>query len=214
MLIAGIDEAGRGPILGPMVMTICVIDSKDNDTLKKLGIKDSKRLTKKQREKLYLQIKKIVKEYHTTKIDAKDIDKQREKESLNYIEIKMMSKLINSLKRRPQYIYIDCPQISTETYKEKLYALLDYDTKLIVENKADSNHVVVSCASILAKIERDSYLDKYEKKLGFKIGSGYPHDKLTLKAIAKIEKKMPKIIRKSWQTYQNIKNSEKQKKLF
>jgi len=214
MLIAGIDEAGRGPVLGPMVMAIYVIDSSKNNELKKIGVKDSKLLTKRQRDIFYKKIKKIAKEYHSIQISANEIDKQREKDSLNYIEIKLAVKLINKLKHRPEYIYVDCPQTSTEKYKDKLYSLIDYDTKLIVENKADVNYLVVGAASIIAKVERDKELWKYEKDLGFKIGCGYPHDEITIKAIKEIEKTRPEIIRKSWQTYIDIKNKEKQNKLF
>jgi ribonuclease HII len=214
MLIAGIDEAGRGPVIGPMVMSICVIDSNDNAMLKKLGVKDSKQVPKDEREKLFKEIKHIAKEYHTLHISANEIDKQREKDSLNYIETKMAAKLINKLKCRPEYIYVDCPQTSTNKYKDNLYALIDLDTKLVVENKADINYVCVSAASILAKVERDSELEKTEKELGFALGCGYPHDEITLKALNKLEKFKPDFIRKSWQTYIDLQNKNKQKKLF
>jgi len=214
MLIAGIDEAGRGPVIGPMSMSICVIDSNDNAMLKKLGVKDSKQVPKEEREKLYKEIKKIAKEYHFIKIDADEIDKQRKKESLNYIETKMAAKLINKLKCKPEYIYVDCPQTSTDKYKQNLYALIDVDTKLVVENKADINYVCVSAASIIAKVERDLVLENMEKELGIELGCGYPHDAITLSAIKKLEKLKPEFIRKSWQTYIDMKNKEKQNKLF
>jgi len=214
MLIAGIDEAGRGPILGPMVMSIVVIDSKDNAMLKKIGVKDSKLIPEKKREELYLEIKKIAKEIHTTKITANEIDKQREKDSLNYIEVKMASKLINLLKTSPENIIIDCPQTSTDKYKEKVYALLNEHKKLTVENKADLNHISVGCASIIAKVERDRELHKLEKEIGIELGCGYPHDARTINAINQLEKTHPNFIRKSWITYQNLKEKNKQKKLF
>jgi len=214
MLIAGIDEAGRGPVLGPMLMAICVIDSKDNTMFKKLGVKDSKQVPKDDRERLYKEIKKSAIEYHHINIDANEIDKQREKESLNYIETKMAAKLINKLKNKVDYIYVDCPQTSTEKYKDNLYALIDIETKLVVENKADINYVCVSCASIIAKVERDAVLENLEKELGIELGCGYPHDETTLKAIKKLEKLKPDFIRKSWQTYLDLNNKEKQKKLF
>jgi len=214
MLIAGIDEAGRGPVIGPMQMCICVIDSNDNAMLKKIGVKDSKLLTKEQRDTLYIEIKKNAKEYHSISISANEIDQQREKDSLNYIEIKMQAKLINKLKTDVGAIYIDCPQTSLEAYKNKLYALIDKDVKLIVENKADLNYPVVSCASIIAKVDRDVEIERVQKELGFDLGCGYPHDEVTIKALKKLEKAKPEFIRKSWQTYIDFKNKEKQKKLF
>ncbi len=214
MLIAGIDEAGRGPVIGPMVMSICVIDSNDNDLLKRLGVKDSKLLTKNQRDTILKEIKRIAKEYHHIKIDADEIDKQREKDSLNYIEAKITAKLINKLKLKPEFVYIDCPQTSTDKYKEKLYALIDLDTKLIVENKADLNYICVGAASIIAKVERDLVIENTEKEVGFPLGCGYPHDEITIKAINRLDKIKPEFIRKSWQTYIDIKNKNSQKKLF
>ena len=213
MLIAGIDEAGRGPVIGPMVMSIVLIDVKDNDKLKKIGVKDSKLLTMDKREFLYEKIKKIAKETYTIKTSAKEIDTLRKRYSLNFIELKITSKLINKLKEKPDYIYVDCPQISTDKYKNNLYALIDYDTKLIVENKADLNYLCVSAASIIAKVERDNCIKEYEKELNLELGCGYPHDEKTINALTKLEKLKPEIIRKSWQTYINLKNKEKQNKI-
>lgn len=214
MLIAGIDEAGRGPVIGPMVMSIVVIDSKYSEKLKKIGVKDSKLLSKEDREKLYLEIKKIANEIHTIKINANEIDKKRLKYSLNEIEAKISIDLINKLKTDVKKIYIDCPQLSTEKYKEKIYAYLENHYELIVENKADFTYPIVSAASIIAKVERDFELNKIEKKYNLKLGCGYPHDKDTLNAINKLEKVYPNFIRKSWQTYIDLKNKEKQKTLF
>ena len=85
---------------------------------------------------------------------------------------------------------------------------------MIVENKADFTYPIVSAASIIAKVERDFELNKIEKKYNLKLGCGYPHDKDTLNAINKLEKVYPNFIRKSWQTYIDLKNKEKQKTLF
>ncbi len=214
MLIAGIDEAGRGPVIGPMVMSIVLIDSKYSDKLKKNGVKDSKLLNREERDELYLEIKKLAKEIHSIKINANDIDKKRLKMSLNEIESKISIELINKLKNIPAKIFIDCPQTSTEKYKDKIYAYLENHSELIVENKADFNYPVVSAASIIAKVERDNELTKVEKKYNLKLGCGYPHDKDTLKAINELEKVNPNFIRKSWQTYIDLKNKDKQKTLF
>ena len=136
------------------------------------------------------------------------------KDSLNFIELKITAELINKLKSCPDKIYVDCPQTNTESYKEKLEAYLDFDTKLIVENKADFNYPVVGAASIIAKVERDSEIKKLEKKHKLEIGTGYPHDQVTIKALKELDKLCPKEIRKSWSTYQTFKDNEKQKKLF
>ncbi len=214
MLIAGIDEAGRGPVVGPLVMAIYSIEIEKEEQLRKIGVKDSKLLTPEQRENLFPKVKKIAKEFYSKKVDAYKIDEMRKKDSLNFIELKITAELINKLKTAPDKIYVDCPQTNTESYKEKLEAYLDFDTKLIVENKADFNYPVVGAASIIAKVERDAEIKKLEKKYKIEIGTGYPHDPLTIKALKELDKMCQKEIRKSWSTYQNFKDKEKQKKLF
>lgn len=214
MLIAGIDEAGRGPVVGPLVMAIFSIDIEKEQELRKIGVKDSKLLSPEQREKLFPKLKKIAKEFYCKKIDAYKIDEMRKKDSLNFIELKITAELINKLKKTPDKIYVDCPQTNTESYKEKLEAYLDFDTKLVVENKADFNYPVVGAASIIAKVERDKEIKKLEKKYKLEIGTGYPHDPATIRALKELDKLCPKEIRKSWSTYQTFKDNEKQKKLF
>ncbi len=214
MLIAGIDEAGRGPVLGPMTLAITTIEITKEEQLKDLGVKDSKQLTKEIREKLYPQIKKIVNEYLIYKLDANEIDELRKKDSLNLIELKTSAKLLNDLKTKPEKVFVDCPDLNTSRYKNSLYAYLDFDTEIIAEHKADDKYPIVSAASILAKVDRDNYIAKMSKELNFDLGSGYPGDEITIKAITKLEKLAPNFIRKSWQTYIDLKNKEKQKKLF
>ena len=216
MYIAGIDEAGRGPVVGPMVMAIVSVTIENLQKLETMGITDSKLLSPAKREQLYKEIKAVADEVFVVKESAKDIDTKRKKYSLNIIEVKQGANLINMLKNVPKKIYVDCPDVNTGRYKETLYSYLDKHTDLVVEHKADYNYVVAGAASIIAKVERDNDIKELERKLKVRIGSGYPSDPRTKEFIHNCvrQNKVPDCVRKSWQTYTNAKNKIKQKTLI
>ena len=213
MLILGIDEAGRGSVIGPLVVGGVVIEEKDQEKLKKLGVKDSKLLSPRQRASLYPKVKEIAKDFVTIKISAEDIDKLREIKNLNKIEAEKMAEIIKFMKA--DKAYVDAPQVSTEKFKLYLLKLAQNHTEIIAENKADVKYPVVSAASILAKVERDQEIERIKKETGFDCGVGYSHD---AKAIAFVKKflnhpKFSKYIRHSWVTVSDLKSGKAQKTL-
>jgi len=215
MLIAGIDEAGRGPCVGPLVMAVTCIEKKQEQSLLELGVRDSKLLQKKKREEFFPKIKKIVKEYSFSKISASKIDTLRIRKSLNEIEAMMAGELLNSLKKKPDLVYVDSPDILEANFALRIKKYISFDIIIKAEHKADINYPVVSAASILAKVMRDNEIEKLEKKYG-KIGSGYSHDETTitfLKNYLHDNNSLPNIVRKSWVTTQNILKEKYQKKI-
>ncbi len=215
MIIAGIDEAGRGPALGPMVIGLAVGNEKDIEILSTAGAKDSKLLTPIQREKLYLSLQEIVKK-ETIIIKAKELDTLMDKQSLNEIEAMKISELLNSLKKKPDIVYIDCPDTLPNSFIQRLKKYLKFKPHLIAEHKADSKYPIVSAASIFAKVERDNEIKKLEKKYG-NLGSGYPSDPETIDFIKKWLKEkgeLPEFARKKWATNQRLEKEKNQKKLL
>ena len=215
MLIAGIDEAGRGPCLGPMVLAIATIEKREEDRLLEIGVKDSKLLTPKMRVQQLAQIQKTVSEFSCARIAAKEIDSLRNRKSLNEIEAMRAGMLLNALKRKPEVVYVDSPDILQENFGKRLKKYISFDTVLKTEHKADANYPVVSAASIIAKVERDKCIEELASKHG-KIGSGYSHDKVTIKFLKEFvskNKKLPSFARKSWLTSQELLNREFQKKI-
>ena len=215
MLIAGIDEAGRGPCLGPMVLAIATIEKKDEDKLLDIGVKDSKLLSPVERTRQFKELKKVIKEFKFVSISAKEIDFLRARKSLNEIEAMRAGLLLNRLKKKPKIVFVDSPDTLQENFGKRIEKYLDFETILKTEHKADVNYPIVSAASIIAKVERDKAIDKIAKKYG-KIGCGYSHDSETIEFLKKFvakHKALPEIARKSWITSQNILNNEFQKKL-
>lgn len=216
MNIAGIDEAGRGPALGPMVMATVVIEKKDEDELKKLKVTDSKLIKKETREKLFEEIKNIAKEYKLVKIFPKELDLLMERKSLNEIEAMKIGKMLNELKEKIEIVYVDSPDLIEKNFEKRIRQYININPIIKSEHKADFKYKVVGAASILAKVERDREIEILQEKYG-NIGSGYSHDMTTRNYIqnyVKENRKLPEFARKRWAT--NIKFLEeiKQQKLF
>jgi ribonuclease HII len=213
MLVAGIEEAGRGPVIGPMVMVGVLVDEKDFPKLTSIGAKDSKLLTPQTREKIFDQILAMVKKYEIAIISSAKIDEAllSEKSNLNKLEGDTSAMLINLLK--PDKAILDCPSNNPEAYADYIKKQLDNKkTRIVAEHKADVNYPVVSAASIIAKVIRDREIEKLKKKFKVDFGSGYPSDERTQKFLKENYKKYP-FFRKTWASYKNVIEGKKQKHL-
>ncbi len=212
-LILGIDEAGRGPVIGPMIMAGVLIESSKEEQLKKLGVKDSKLLTPKKREFLFEKIKALVDDYKIIIIEPLEIDTyvNSDHKNLNDLEAEKSANIIDELD--PDIAYIDCPSPNTKRYKDLLLNLIKDDSiEIIAEHKADVKYPVVSAASILAKVTRDRIIEELKKKYG-EIGPGYTSNEITQKFLKENFDKHPEIFRKSWISFRNHEDAKKQKKL-
>jgi len=219
--ILGIDEAGRGAVLGPLVLCGLLIDEKDEKKLKKIGVKDSKELSPKKRELLFKKIDKIAEFSVVLKIPACKIDANRKRGvNLNRLEAKKMAEIINMLK--PDKVIVDTPGINTRKFKDEIILELDQENKdkmeIICENFADKNHIVVSAASIIAKVERDRSIEELKKEVGADIGVGYSHDTKTIEFLENLIKErgsnLPRYVRTSWDTVEQMIKKHKQKKIL
>ena len=224
-ILGGVEEAGRGPVIGPMVMAGVVVEKGVQEKLKEIGVKDSKLLSPKQREQLFPKIKDLVKDYKIIILDADDVDAALNDSSmnLNKLEAKTSAKLIEILK--PDTVILDCPSTNPPAYVEQVESFFEKDnsSKIIAEHKADLNYPVVSAASILAKVTRDKLVKELEQQakdilgVDVKLGSGYPSDPNTKKFLELYWDKLDSVkggfFRKTWKTYTNIANKKGQKNL-
>ncbi|MBD3361672.1 ribonuclease HII [Candidatus Woesearchaeota archaeon] len=215
VLICGVEEAGRGPAIGPMVMCGLVVKEEDIPKLVSLGVKDSKLLTPRTRERLFNEIIKIAKRHKIVKLSPKEIDvivDGPKSSNLNWLEAVTSADLINALK--PDKAILDCPSPNLGAYKKYVLKLLDNkDIKLVVSHKADLKYPVVSAASIIAKVTRDKEIEKLKKKVGMDFGSGYPSDPNTRHFLELHLDKCPDIVRHSWMTVKKLKSKKKQSSL-
>lgn len=208
MKILGIDEAGRGPVIGPLVVCGVLVSEDQLELMEKMGIKDSKKVSPKKRNLLARKIKKIA-ECFVVKISARDIDNMRAKDiNLNEIEKIAMMKIIKE--SRAQSVIIDSVDVNPSRLCSEISGVLGPEIDIKAEHGADDNYVVVAAASIVAKVERDMEIEKLSRqyrKLG-NLGSGYPSDPRT-KAFLKNFKydNMPEFVRKSWATVKKMKDN-------
>jgi len=217
-MICGIDEAGRGPVIGPMVVAAVWIEEEDEKKLVEIGIKDSKKVAKRKRESLARYIMENF-HYEMTIVTPDNIDVLRETMTMNELEAYIFANLAN--KKFATIYYIDAASTNEKEFEEMVRKNLKFDSEIVCEHEADSRYPVVSAASIVAKVERDRQIKgiakMLENKLDMPLGSGYPSDKRTInfiKAWIKKYKELPPYTRHSWDTIRKIKNEMKQKKLF
>jgi ribonuclease HII len=215
-MICGTDEAGRGPIVGPLV--VAGINVENDSELVKIQVRDSKKLTPKKREFLAKKIKELVIQYELIIVPASDIDDLRKTMTLNDLEVHVYSKIIEKLK--PDICFVDSVDVNEERFAQDILSHLSFQPTMISKHKADELYPVVSAASILAKTTRDAEVrkiaDELEKKLHLPLGSGYPADPLTkqfLKTWYETYHDFPPYVRRSWQTAHDIINNQKTKTL-
>ena len=202
MQICGVDDAGRGSMLGPLVIAGVSIDKKNIKKLSRLGVKDSKKLSSKSRKILYKKIIEIVDDYFITKIYPRSIDASVKKHCLNDLEAKYMAKVV--LKLNADMSYVDSCDVNASRFGKEISKLSD-NHKIKSYHHADSRFVVVSAASILAKVTRDNVIISLRRH--HDLGSGYPSDSKTVnfvKKYYKMNQNMPVFVRKSWKPVQKI----------
>jgi len=207
MLLAGVDDAGRGSVIGPLVIAGVSFDESQLNHLKRIGVRDSKELKPKKREELRREILSLAHEVSTLHILPSAIDVyvlQRDKK-LNLLEAIAMAEIIKKI--NSPIVYIDCPDINLKRFKDKLNYYINSEVKIVCEHKADKKFLVVSAASIIAKVERDLSIVYLKSILG-DFGSGYPSDLKTRRFLLEYIKSKgnyPNHVRKSWKTLKRIK---------
>ncbi|HHF58997.1 MAG TPA: ribonuclease HII [Thermoplasmatales archaeon] len=214
-MICGIDEAGRGPVIGPMV--IAGVQVKDEKVLDGFRIRDSKKCSPERRERLADTIKSKADKIHIVVFDADEIDELRKRFTINEIEVEGFCRVMRVL--RSDRYYVDSADVDEKRFANELRRRLDFDAEIISSHKAEEKFVVVAAASIIAKTERDRFVREIEKelreKLDMPLGSGYPSDSTTIEFLKEWIKrygKLPPHVRKSWKTIRKL--SGRQSKLW
>jgi ribonuclease HII len=211
-VIGGIDEAGRGPVLGPLVVAGIAIDS--DAPLRQLNVRDSKKLTAERREQLAPEIRKLCKA-EIVVVPAEDIDSLRSEMTLNDLEARLFATIIRKLKPLDT-VYVDSVETDEAEFKKAIRRELDLDVEIVSKHGADDLFPVVSAASILAKVRRDAEMEKLHKEFGRNVGSGYPADPLTMtfmQEFVAVHGVLPPHTRTSWDTARKLVSAARTRKL-
>jgi ribonuclease HII len=214
-MISGIDEAGKGPVLGPMCVAGVMVEEKKLDELVDLGVKDSKKLSAKHREVLATDIKKLANKYFILEVSPNRIDDLRKVMTMNEIMVLCFSDVLEEL--RPRHAFLDAADVNATRFGDNVGKKYARVIDITSEHKADDKYPVVSAASILAKVERDALVKQLEENAGVEIGSGYPADPKTMQFLEKYVKEhgsLPDFARSSWETSRNLLERYEQRTLF
>ena len=212
--ILGVDEAGRGPVIGSMFIGGFMVEESELGEVENLGVKDSKKLSDDKRESLAEELRELGKPF-LKEISASEIDDLREVMSLNEIEIQGFTDVIE--RSDADKIIVDLPEPDGDRFIGKMKRELPArfsDRDFVAEHGADENFPIVSAASIIAKSARETHVDELKQKYGYDFKSGYPHDKPTinfLKDYLDEKGELPEETRLSWSTAERIVKENTQK---
>jgi ribonuclease HII len=200
--IMGVDEAGRGCVLGPLIVAGVLMHSESVGRLVDMGVKDSKLLSPRRRESFATEIRKVALSTHIVELSPAEIDvavnTRKRLFKLNRLEARAMAATIQALK--PDLAIVDASDVVADRFKHHIVECLDFPVQVISEHGADRNYPVVSAASIIAKVERDHIVERLRTQHG-DFGSGYTSDPKTvnfLRRLARESDEYPDFVRCSW----------------
>jgi ribonuclease HII len=208
-MMCGLDEAGRGSVMGPLVVGAVFAES--DDGLREMGARDSKKLTPKARARLYGEITSGY-EWRVVVASAAEIDARMGLASLNDIEADMFAEAASG--SGADVVYADCPDVNEDRFSRAMTARLGVRT--VAEHGADDSRPIVSAASIVAKVTRDRMMAEIWEELGADAGSGYPGDARTMGFIEKWIREhgsAPEHARRSWEPVRRLTTLSKASRL-
>lgn len=201
MRICGVDEAGKGSVLGPMVTAGVLADVEDAGALAGCGAKDSKQLTPQKRERLY---EEIVSRWKICTVIRTPADIDAREGTMNQFTAACHAEVIRTL--LPETAYVDACDVNADRFAETVLRLSGVSVRMVSEHKADGRYPIVGAASIVAKVTRDRLIVALAEEFG-SVGSGYPSDAVTvafLTAYIQEYAAPPSCARRSWQTVDDI----------
>jgi len=210
-LVAGVDEAGRGPMLGPMVMAVAAVRPEAEDILVSLGVRDSKLIAPRRRTRLRDILLEVLDYAAIRVVEPHEIDEAvagESYENLNYLEAGVAAELIRGLLAHcsVDVVYVDSPDPVSARFGRLVERLVGGRVRVVAESDADKKYPVVSAASIIAKTERDRLIEELKNRFG-DFGSGYPSDPRTrkwAKAWLEAHGEPPPIARRSWKSWRRL----------
>jgi ribonuclease HII len=210
-MICGVDEAGKGSVLGPLV--VAAVGCTTMDELTALGVADSKKLSPKTREKISAEIRERF-PYSLVIRSAHEIDDLRRTMTMNELVARSHAEALSSLSCT--CAYLDACDVNEKRYAEMVSSFSPHRCSIIACHKADSLYPPVSAASIIAKVERDRIIEELSQDFG-PIGSGYPSDQTTITYLTgyiREHNRPPVIARSSWETVKALLHQKNQSSLF
>lgn len=209
-MICGVDEAGKGSVLGPLVIAgvCCASDTE----CAAIGARDSKLLSPERRRCI---AEEIGRRFRTSVVvfTPDEIDRAMERMTLNELVARGQAEVLRAL--RPDTAFLDACDVNEERFRETVRRHLDFGCRLVSEHGADRRYPVVGAASILAKVRRDLAIEELSRIYG-ELGSGYPSDPVTrayLERYIREHRAPPPFARRRWKTVTRLLGQLEQSRL-
>jgi ribonuclease HII len=205
--VLGLDEAGRGSVIGPLVVGGFCLTESVSATLRERGVRDSKQLTAARREEVYDDLARCG-EMRSVALPPRTIDRWVRHGRLNQLELAAFAEIVVEL--APDVVYVDACDPNAERFGRQLAALSGGGVPVVARHRADETEPIVGAASIVAKVRRDRAIEALRRRLGDGVGSGYPSDPTTrafVDGTVRAGGRCPAWLRESWAPVQRVKRS-------
>lgn len=207
-LLCGVDDAGRGPVIGPMVLAGVAFYRDRLQVLNSLGVRDSKKLSPSARLRLSGRIFEVADRIELEVVRPSEIDEyvSRRKKlwRLNRLEAEKFAHIIKRI--GPDVAYVDAPDTDPQRFGTTVREIIGEEVQVISEHHADETYPLVSAASIVAKVKRDAEVEELRATYG-DFGSGYPSDPRTREFLKKLMREggeIPGFVRMTWKTLKRV----------
>lgn len=203
--ILGIDEAGRGSVIGPLVVGAFLVRRDRLGELRAAGARDSKTLRPEQRRSTYERLA-AVGECRAALVSPREIDRFVRHGGLNLLEAREFARLVATF--APDEVRVDACDVDAERFGRRIRRMAGAEVPVLSRHNADRDDLVVGAASIVAKVRRDRAVAALRQRLGADFGSGYPSDPRTVAFVEvclRAGGSFPPYLRRSWSTMQRVK---------
>lgn len=201
-MLAGVDEAGRGPVLGPLVVAAVMVETQRG--LKRMGIRDSKLVAPAKRTELFDAIHAKALRVEVRVVEPMELNARMPRENLNEIEVDAFAELLRRI--APPEAILDACDVDADRFGANVARRLEHPCVIRSMHEADAKHAVVGAASIVAKVTRDRLMAAIQAEHGA-CGSGYAHDAATqawLKDYVARTNTLPPFARREWETARRL----------
>ena len=198
--VLGIDEAGRGSLVGPLMVGGFLAAEDRLGELTELGVRDSKALSPSRREEIFEELPRVGRTFLVV-LSPAAVDRAVGRGRLNDLELSAFARIVRDA--HPDVAYADACDPVAARFGRRLSAQARTGCVVHARHKADRDLPVVGAASIVAKVHRDRALAELRATLGAGLGSGYPSDTATVAFVRKVLAaggSAPVWLRASWST--------------
>ncbi len=203
-IVVGVDEAGRGSLVGPLVVGAFAVREDRLDELVGAGARDSKRLSPDARLRAYRALLAVGRA-DSASLPPSTIDRAVRRHGLNRLEAAAFGRLVR--RSGASVAYLDACDANAARFGQEVARHTGGSIRLVARHHADRDLPIVGAASIVAKVRRDRWVAGLARRLATDVGSGYPSDPTTVAFVRRRlaeDPSAPRWVRRSWATMQRV----------